>query len=89
MMATNIRSINVGLQRNITDPNCKVESVPLLTILDQMRVSDKLKLVTEAVLAAKTKEEREKIKRKLPAIIISADTTCRKVSDDDTRTGSF
>ena len=87
MMATNIRSINVGLQRNITDPNCKVESVPLLTILDQMRVSDKLKLVTEAVLAAKTKEEREKIKRRLPAIIISADTTCRKVSDDDTRTG--
>ena len=81
------KTINVGLQRNITDPNCKVESVPLLTILDQMMVSDKLKLVTEAVLAAKTKEEREKIKRRLPAIIISADTTCRKVSDDDTRTG--
>ena len=86
-MATNIRSINVGLQRNITDPNCKVESIPLLTILEQMHVSEKLKLVTDAVLAAKDKDERDSIKRKLPAVIISADTTHRKVHPDDKRTG--
>ena len=81
------KQIKVGIQRSITDPKCKVESVPLLSVLEQMRTSDNLKRLTEKVLAATSKDERDAIKKQLPAVIISADTTHRKVHPDDTRTG--
>ena len=81
------KQIKVGVQRNITDPNCKVESVPLLSVLEQMRTSDNLKRLTEEILAATSKDERDAIKKQLPAVIISCDTTHRKVHPDDTRTG--
>ena len=80
-------TIRVGLQRNITDKNCPVESVPLSAVIMQMETSQYLKDVTEAIHVAKSKDERDQLKRKLPAIIISADTTCRKPSPDDKRTG--
>ena len=84
---TMIKTIKVGVQRNITDPKCKVESVPLLSVLEQMHTSDNLKRLTEEILAATSKDERDAIKKRLPAVIISADTTHRKVHPDDTRTG--
>ena len=87
MNKTNIGNIRVGIQRNITDKNCPVESVPLLSVLDQVQTSDNLKRITEEILSAKSKDERDKLKRKLPAVIISADTLTRKQCDDDTRTG--
>ena len=80
-------TIRVGIQRDITNRDCPVESVPLLSVLEQMRTSKNLKRLTEDVLSAASKDERDAIKRKLPAVIISADTHCRKVSADDTRTG--
>ena len=81
------KTIRVGIQRDITNRDCPVESVPLLSVLEQMRTSKNLKRLTEDVLSAASKDERDAIKRKLPAVIISADTQCRKVSADDTRTG--
>ena len=87
MNKTNIDTIRVGIQRNITDKQCPVESVPLLSVLDQVQTSDNLKRITEEILSAKSKDERDKLKRKLPAVIISADTMTRKQCDDDTRTG--
>ena len=80
-------TINVGIQRNITDPNSQVESVPLLSVLEQMMTSENLKRLTDDVLNAPSKDERSRLKLKLPAVIISADTTCRRVSPDDKRTG--
>jgi len=84
---TRKKQIRVGVQRNITDPKCKVESVPLLSVLEQMHTSDNLKRLTEEILSATSKDERDAIKKQLPAVIISADTTHRKVHPDDTRTG--
>ena len=81
------KQIKVGVQRNITDPNSQVESVPLLSVLEQMMTSENLKRLTEEVLNAPSKDERSRLKLKLPAVIISADTTCRRVSPDDKRTG--
>jgi len=81
------KQIRVGVQRNITDPKCKVESVPLLSVLEQMHTSDNLKRLTEEILSATSKDERDAIKKQLPAVIISADTTHRKVHPDDKRTG--
>ena len=80
-------TIHVGIQRNITDPNSQVESVPLLSVLEQMMTSENLKRLTDDVLNATSKDERSRLKLKLPAVIISADTTCRRVSPDDKRTG--
>jgi len=87
MNKTNIEAVRVGIQRNITDKSCPVESVPLLSVLEQVHTSNNLKKLTDGILNAKSKDERDKIKRRLPAVIISADTTTRKHSDDDTRTG--
>jgi len=86
-MKTMNKAIKVGIQRNITDPECVVESVPLMDVLHQMQTSKNLQALTEQILSAKDKDERSRLKLKLPAVIISADTTCRKVSPDDTRTG--
>ena len=80
-----MKNIKIGLQRNVTDPCCPVESVTLENVLHQMRDSDNLKSKTVAIRNAETKEQRDKLKLKLPAIIISADTTCRKASDEDIR----
>lgn len=82
-----MNKIRVGIQRNITDKSCPVESVPLLDVLNQMHTSDNLKALTHAVVNAKNKDERDRLKRELPAVIISCDTTHRKVHDDDKRTG--
>ncbi len=87
MNKTNTDTIRVGIQRNITDPDCIVESVPLMDVMHQMQTSKNLQTLTEQILSAKDKDERSRLKLKLPAVIISADTTCRKVSPDDTRTG--
>lgn len=87
MSKTNIEAVRVGIQRSITDKSCPVESVPLLDVLAQMHVSKNLKELTDGILNAKSKDERDKLKRKLPAVIISADTLTRKHSDDDTRNG--
>ena len=76
--------IKVGVQRNITDSQCPVESVPLMSVLEQMHTSDNLKAITRAVVNAKNKDERDRLKRELPAVIISADTTHRKVHASDT-----
>ena len=88
-MTTNTMNekIKVGVQRNITDAQCPVESVPLMSVLEQMHTSDNLKAITRAVVNAKSKDERDKLKRGLPAVIISADTTHRKVHASDKRTG--
>lgn len=88
-MTTNTMNekIKVGVQRNITDSQCPVESVPLMSVLEQMHTSDNLKAITRAVVNAKNKDERDRLKRELPAVIISADTTHRKVHASDKRTG--
>ena len=80
-------TIRVGVQRNITDKNCPVESVPLLSVLEQMHASENLKAITTAIVKAQNKHEVDVLKRTLPAVIISADTTHRKVHPDDVRTG--
>jgi hypothetical protein len=80
-------TIRVGVQRNITDKNCPVESVPLLRVLEQMHASENLKAITTAIVKAQNKHEVDELKRTLPAVIISADTTHRKVHPDDVRTG--
>ena len=66
------KQIKVGVQRNITDPNSQVESVPLLSVLEQMMTSENLKRLTDDVLNAPSKDERSRLKLKLPAVIISA-----------------
>ena len=78
---------NVGIQSDISNPNSDVRSVPLLDVLEKIQSSQPLKKLTERVISAQTKEEKDALKLKLPAVIISADTTCRKVSPDDKRTG--
>ena len=84
MIMTKIR---VGLQRDIKDANCPVESVAFVDVLEQIKTSQNLKKLTDAVRAADGKDDRDRAKAKLPAIIVSANTTCRKASDDDDRTG--
>ena len=80
-----MQNYNVGLQLDITNALSPVKSVPLVPVLMQMAESERLKKITERVHNAETKEQRNEIKKQLPAIIISADTTCRKPSDNDTR----
>ena len=84
---TEIKNIKIGLQRDIKDINSPVESVNFADVLEQIKTSQNLKGITEAIRAAKDKDERSRLKAKLPAVIISANTTCRKASDDDERTG--
>ena len=84
-MTIDMETIKVGYQRNITDGN--VQSVPLMDILKRVESSETLKDLTDAVHNATNKDERERAKRELPCVIISADTTCRKVSENDKRTG--
>ena len=77
--------LKVGYQTNVTDKNCPVKSVSLYDALRLAEVDEKLKQATERIRSAETKEQRDKLKLKLPAIIVSADTVCRKASDDDIR----
>lgn len=79
------KTINVGFQKIITDGN--VVSTSLSAILEGMASNSNLKALTDAVLEARSDDERAVAKRKLPCVIISADTVCRKVSPDDIRTG--
>lgn len=81
-------NIRVGLQRKIKNVGSPVQSVSLVRILRQMEVSDNLKKSTKLIRKEKTKDKRNAMKKALlPAIIVSADTTCRKVSPEDERTG--
>ena len=75
----------VGYQTNVTDRNCPVKSVSFDDALRLAEADEKLKQATEGIRSSETKEQRDRLKKKLPAIIVSADTTCRKVSDDDIR----
>ena len=87
IMIKKLKDIKIGLQRDIKDINCPVESVNFADVLEQIKTSQNLKGITEAIRAAKDKNERSRLKAKLPAVIISANTVCRKASDDDERTG--
>jgi len=87
IMIKKLKDIKIGLQRDIKDINCPVESVNFADVLEQIKTSQNLKGITEAIRAAKDKDERSRLKAKLPAVIISANTVCRKASDDDERTG--
>ena len=57
------KQIRVGVQRNITDKNCPVESVPLLSVLEQMHASENLKAITTAIVKAQNKHEVDALKR--------------------------
>ena len=67
--------IRVGLQRDIKDANCPVESVAFVDVLEQIKTSQNLKKLTDAVRAADGKDDRDQAKARLPAIIVSANTT--------------
>jgi len=75
----------VGYQTNVTDRNCPVKSISFDDALRLAEADEKLKQATERIRGAEIKEQRNKLKLMLPSIIVSADTTCRKVSDDDIR----
>lgn len=82
-----MNNIKVGYQRLVGKkpplPVTKKELIPLLECM-----ATKLKDETLAIRSEKDKDRQAELKRDtLPAIIISAATTCRKASDDDERTG--
>lgn len=83
---TDISQIKVGVQLDINKYGSPVKSVSLETVLDKIASNETLKELTDKVRASEG-SERDALKVRLPAVIISADTTCRKVSDEDTRTG--
>ena len=85
---TDISQIKVGVQLDINKYGSPVKSVPLETVLDKIASNETLKELTDKVRASEG-SERDALKVRLPAVIISADTTCRKVSDEDTRTGQI
>jgi hypothetical protein len=78
-------NFKVGYQTDITDKDCPVKSVSFYDALRLMEIDEKLKQSTERIRKAKTKDDRDKLKKSLPAIIVSADTTCRKAGDEDIR----
>jgi len=75
----------VGYQKDITKRNCPVKSVSLIEVLRFMESDEKLKQLTERIRQQEDPDERKQLKNGLPGIIVSADTTCRKKSDDDIR----
>ena len=82
-----MNNIKVGYQRLVGKkpplPVTKKELIPLLECM-----ATKLKDETLAIRNEKDKDRQAQLKKDtLPAIIISAATTCRKASDDDERTG--
>ena len=82
-----MNKIKVGYQRYVDKQDSKVAPMDIYEVFRRMEESPQLEKLTKAVRVATTKDERSQAKLKLPAIIVSAETTCRKVSPDDKRTG--
>lgn len=80
-----MNKLKVGYQKDITSGSCPVKSVSLIEALRFMESDEKLKQLTESIRQQEDPDERKQLKNGLPGIIVSAETTCRKVSDDDIR----
>lgn len=80
-----MQNFKVGYQKDITNGSCPVKSVSFTEALRFMESDEKLKQLTERIRQEDDPDERKKLKNGLPGIMVSADTTCRKASDDDNR----
>jgi hypothetical protein len=87
MTMTDLSQIEIGTQANIIDPKSPVIKHNMLDIFERMATSEKLKAKTIKVRLAKTKEEKDLLKKDLHGIIVSSSTTTRKKVDGDVHTG--
>lgn len=82
-MIMDTSQIKVGLQTDVTSYDSPVHSLPLEDVLEKIATSEPLKVLTDRIQGEQDKDKRDALKRKLPAIIISADTRHRKPHEDD------